>query len=96
MLEGKWSKLVWPNSEAAKHEPHTGVDREVLTEVAKASVALPDDFVSALDIFPRLTYSEHPSEAQATCISKTEGTGNQSRFCHRGIYGFWIIDERGI
>lgn len=46
MLEGKWSKLVWPNSDAAKHEPGTGVDRELLTEVAKASVALPDNFVS--------------------------------------------------
>jgi len=46
MLQGKWSKLVWPNSDAAKHELDTGVDRELLTEVAKASVALPDNFVS--------------------------------------------------
>jgi probable 2-oxoglutarate dehydrogenase E1 component DHKTD1 len=46
MLEGKWSSLVWPNAETAKHEPETGVEREILVEVAKASVTLPDDFVS--------------------------------------------------
>jgi probable 2-oxoglutarate dehydrogenase E1 component DHKTD1 len=46
MLEGKWSELVWPNSESAKHEPDTGVERDTLIEVAKASVTLPEDFVS--------------------------------------------------
>jgi probable 2-oxoglutarate dehydrogenase E1 component DHKTD1 len=50
MLEGKWSKLVWPNSEAASHEPDTGVDRDVLVKVAKASVTLPEDFVSTIQI----------------------------------------------
>jgi hypothetical protein len=49
MLEGKWSKLVWPNSEAAKHEPDTGVPRDILIEVAKASVELHSDFVSDED-----------------------------------------------
>jgi len=48
MLEGKWSDLVWPNSEAAKHEPDTGVERDTLIKVAKASVTLPDDFVSSI------------------------------------------------
>ena len=47
MLEGKWSDLVWPNSESAKHEPDTGVERDTLIEVAKASVTLADDFVSS-------------------------------------------------
>lgn len=46
MLEGKWSKLVWPNSEDAKHEPETGVERDLLVKVAKASVTLPEGFVS--------------------------------------------------
>lgn len=49
MLEGKWSKYVWPATEAAEHDPDTGVKREDLVEVAKASVTLPDDFVSPDD-----------------------------------------------
>jgi len=50
MLEGKWSGLVWPNSKSAKHEPDTGVERDTLIEVARASVTLPEDFVSSLEI----------------------------------------------
>ena len=67
MLEGKWSKLVWPNSESAKHEPDTGVERATLIEVAKASVTLPEDFVSAYtnDMTDRV---EHPLKAQTTCL----------------------------
>lgn len=46
MLQGKWSGCVWPVSKEAVHQPDTGVEREVLIEVAKASVTLPDGFVS--------------------------------------------------
>jgi probable 2-oxoglutarate dehydrogenase E1 component DHKTD1 len=67
MLEGKWSELVWPNSESAKHEPDTGVERDTLIEVAKASVTLPEDFVSACinDMTNRV---EHSLKAQTTCL----------------------------
>lgn len=46
MLQGKWSKQVWPNTPAAKHDPETGIERDELIRVAKASVTLPDSFVS--------------------------------------------------
>lgn len=46
MLQGKWSDFVWPNSPEAKHDPATGVAQEKLKQVAKASVTLPEDFVS--------------------------------------------------
>jgi probable 2-oxoglutarate dehydrogenase E1 component DHKTD1 len=46
MLQGKWSDFVWPNSSEAEHNPATGVSQEKLKEVAKASVTLPEDFVS--------------------------------------------------
>jgi probable 2-oxoglutarate dehydrogenase E1 component DHKTD1 len=67
MLEGKWSELVWPNSELAKHEPDTGVERNTLIEVAKASVTLPEDFVSACtnDTTDRLEYT---FKAQTACL----------------------------
>jgi probable 2-oxoglutarate dehydrogenase E1 component DHKTD1 len=67
MLEGKWSKLVWPNSESAKHEPDTGVERNTLIEVAKASVTLPEDFVSACTI-NTTDRVEYPLKAQTTCL----------------------------
>lgn len=48
MLEGKWSNYVWPNSSAAQHDPKTGIKRDELVKVAKASVTLPDYFVRYL------------------------------------------------
>ena len=45
MLEGKWSKLVWPSTNQAMHDPETGLAEEELKDVAKASVELPDTFV---------------------------------------------------
>jgi len=67
MLEGKWSQLVWPNSESAKHEPDTGVGRNTLIEVAKASVTLPEDFVSACTN-DMTDCVEHSLKAQTACL----------------------------
>lgn len=46
MLAGKWKDLVWPASGAANPDPETGLPTERLAEVAKASVTLPESFVS--------------------------------------------------
>ncbi|ORX36355.1 Thiamin diphosphate-binding protein [Kockovaella imperatae] len=44
MLKGKWSKMVWPASKDAQHEPETGVEINELKAVAEASVKVPDSF----------------------------------------------------
>ncbi|WVR03985.1 oxoglutarate dehydrogenase (succinyl-transferring), E1 component [Kwoniella sp. DSM 27419] len=44
MLEGKWNQLVWPAASSADHHPETGVAKDQLVEVAKASVNVPDSF----------------------------------------------------
>ena len=41
-----WSGMVWPASEESKHDPETGVDRTVLERVGRASIAVPEGFVS--------------------------------------------------
>jgi probable 2-oxoglutarate dehydrogenase E1 component DHKTD1 len=38
--------MVWPASEEANHDPETGVDRTVLERVGRASIAVPEGFVS--------------------------------------------------
>lgn len=48
MLRGKWKDIVWPLSSAARHEPDTGKDQNELKEIAKASVTLPETFVSVV------------------------------------------------
>ncbi|WVQ94500.1 oxoglutarate dehydrogenase (succinyl-transferring), E1 component [Kwoniella sp. CBS 9459] len=44
MLEGKWNGFAWPADSGAQHAPETGVDKDQLIEVAKASVDVPDSF----------------------------------------------------
>jgi probable 2-oxoglutarate dehydrogenase E1 component DHKTD1 len=39
------SDLVWPTDARAAVNPDTGVEREVLVEVGKRSVSVPDGFV---------------------------------------------------
>jgi probable 2-oxoglutarate dehydrogenase E1 component DHKTD1 len=46
MLKGKWAEYKWPASPEAEHQPETGVSKDTLIEVAKASVKLPPGFVS--------------------------------------------------
>ncbi len=41
----EWSDLVWPTDARAVFNPDTGVERDVLVEVGKQSVTLPDGFV---------------------------------------------------
>ncbi|KAG8775366.1 hypothetical protein FRC15_000597 [Serendipita sp. 397] len=44
VARGKWSDMVWPASPTAAHDPDTGVERDILTRVGKASVKAPDGF----------------------------------------------------
>ena len=46
MLQKQWAGLVWPASEDAVRNPETGVNQETLVKVGKASVDVPEDFVS--------------------------------------------------
>lgn len=45
MLQGKWNGIVWPAKPEANHDPETGVEKETLLKVGKASVETPSDFV---------------------------------------------------
>ena len=58
MLQDQWSDIVWPTSANANHDPVTGVDREVLQKVGKASVAVPEGFVSVFLELCRVSYVE--------------------------------------
>lgn len=60
MLEKQWTGLVWPKD--AKEEerfPDTGVSQDVLLDIGKASVQLPEGFVryNSLLVFQETTDS---------------------------------------
>lgn len=44
-LQGQWNGLVWPTSADAVRDPETGVARDTLLRVGRASVTTPKDFV---------------------------------------------------
>ncbi|KAG6806873.1 hypothetical protein H0H93_002283, partial [Arthromyces matolae] len=44
VLEGHWKGMVWPNSVQANFAPETGVNKETLTKVGMASIAVPTGF----------------------------------------------------
>ncbi|PVF93043.1 putative oxoglutarate dehydrogenase precursor [Serendipita vermifera] len=44
VARGKWTKMVWPASKSANPNPDTGVDKDTLLKVGKASVAIPSGF----------------------------------------------------
>lgn len=44
MLQEQWKGLVWPADDNAVRDPETGVDREVLLRVGRASVAVSEGF----------------------------------------------------
>jgi len=46
MLGGQWAGIVWPASPEAEYDPETGVGRETLVRVGRASVDVPVGFVS--------------------------------------------------
>ncbi|KIK54180.1 hypothetical protein GYMLUDRAFT_48977 [Collybiopsis luxurians FD-317 M1] len=50
MLQAQWERMVWPASEKARKDPDTGVEREVLDRVGRASVKVPEGF----EIHPKL------------------------------------------
>jgi probable 2-oxoglutarate dehydrogenase E1 component DHKTD1 len=56
MLEGQWMEMVWPASRDAEFKPETGVQRERLLRVGKASVKVPDGFVSNFFLCVRLVW----------------------------------------
>ncbi|KAJ3913557.1 dehydrogenase E1 and transketolase domain-containing protein 1 [Lentinula edodes] len=50
MLEAQWTGIVWPESTEAISNPDTGVERDVLERVGKASVHVPEGF----ELHPKL------------------------------------------
>jgi hypothetical protein len=46
MLKGQWTGMVWPASTEAQFHPETGVERERLVKVGRASVNVPEGSVS--------------------------------------------------
>jgi probable 2-oxoglutarate dehydrogenase E1 component DHKTD1 len=51
MLGGQWWGMVWPaDASAAERSPETGVEQDLLKNIGRASVTVPEGFVS----FPRL------------------------------------------
>jgi probable 2-oxoglutarate dehydrogenase E1 component DHKTD1 len=54
MLQDQWSGMVWPASEEARSDPDTGVERETLKAIGRASVTVPDGFVSCFIILTQL------------------------------------------
>jgi probable 2-oxoglutarate dehydrogenase E1 component DHKTD1 len=100
MLGGKWSSMVWPLSKEAVHHPKTGVEEELLKEVAVASVTLPDSFVSGVTGNRQTregtgdadTLSARPLSAQKAYICQTQVARWQSRLCDGRSYGLWDFD----
>ncbi|SJL03317.1 related to Probable 2-oxoglutarate dehydrogenase E1 component DHKTD1 homolog, mitochondrial [Armillaria ostoyae] len=50
MLKEQWAGMVWPISKGAVQSPDTGVDKDILIRVGKASVQVPQGF----EIHPKL------------------------------------------
>lgn len=72
MLQEQWKGLVWPADDNAVRDPETGVDREVLLRVGRASVAVSEGFVRALETefdpsnFISVAAAENPHTSTAT------------------------------
>lgn len=95
MLGGKWKDMVWPASKEAQPNPETGLPVDRLSEVGKASVALPDTFVRHVHTRRKLT-TERPLSPEASYLVSTEGTGNQGRLCYGRGYGVWHSHARRV
>lgn len=59
ILEGQWKGITWPGSTAAEHAPKTGVSEDILRQVGKASVEIPNDFVRHSNFRAREIDSHH-------------------------------------
>lgn len=59
MLEKQWSGLVWPASSGAARNPETGVSKDVLQHIGKASITVPENFVSAFNYFLSCCLPKH-------------------------------------
>ncbi|KAI8974792.1 dehydrogenase E1 and transketolase domain-containing protein 1 [Trametes punicea] len=63
VLQGQWKGMVWPASREAAWDPETGVARDTLQKVGRASVAVPEGF----EIHPRLQrHVKHRLQAMET------------------------------
>jgi hypothetical protein len=74
MLKDQWSNMVWPASEEAISDPDTGVERETLKLIGRASVKVPEEFVRGSDYFFTrhhllrfILTTGNPSEITAPC-----------------------------
>jgi probable 2-oxoglutarate dehydrogenase E1 component DHKTD1 len=94
MLQGKWSELVWPNSESAKHEPDTGVERTTLIEVAKASVTLPEDFVSPTTMIQLMGQNIH-SRLKRHVSARLKGLESKVDFATAEAMAFGSLMQEG-
>ncbi|CDO71005.1 hypothetical protein BN946_scf184844.g9 [Trametes cinnabarina] len=45
VMQGQWKGIVWPASKRAVWDPDTGVERDTLRRVGRASVTVPEGFV---------------------------------------------------
>ncbi|KAI0676210.1 dehydrogenase E1 and transketolase domain-containing protein 1 [Trametes maxima] len=62
-LQGQWKDLVWPASKEAAWDPETGVEKDTLKRVGRASVSVPEGF----EIHPRLQrHVKHRLQAMET------------------------------
>lgn len=57
-FEDQWRGLVWPTSIEATWDPDTGVERETLKTIARASVKVPDKFVRGSPFFHTHTHTD--------------------------------------
>ena len=66
MLQGQWKGLTWPGSKDAVRDPETGVDQETLQQVGRASVSVPEGFVSRLNGRSLRDYTESEGDELTT------------------------------
>jgi probable 2-oxoglutarate dehydrogenase E1 component DHKTD1 len=64
--KGKWTEMVWPTSTSAVSNPDTGVAKETLIQVGKASVEVPTGFVSDYPVATAVANSHCKDDARAT------------------------------
>jgi hypothetical protein len=72
MLKDQWSSMVWPASNEAVKNPDTGLPAEHLQHIGRASVAVPDGFVSFTGVLnedglAKRGISGDPSEITTAC-----------------------------
>jgi len=88
-FEDQWGGMVWPASVDAIWDPDTGVDRETLKTIARASVKVPDEFVCGPTIFhtpPSLMILPQYRRSIRDC-SVMSGTVSRPSILRKGLTG---------